>query len=165
MTCAGRNRLGAHPLGVDDALHGATTRDALEPRTSLHLHGGYVAPDSDGYPEDTFLPGQEQTFHYPNDQQSGTVWYHDHALGITRLNVYAGLAGCYLVRDEHDTGGVDGPLGTPSPLGQASRSTGADARCRWCSRTRRSWPRAPTSATTCTTPRRGSPSSSATCRW
>ena len=37
---------------------------------------------------------------YPNCQPSTTLWYHDHALGITRLNVYAGLAGFYLIRDE-----------------------------------------------------------------
>src|SRR6202012_5689950 len=37
---------------------------------------------------------------YPNDQPATTLWYHDHCLGITRLNVYAGLAGCYLIRDE-----------------------------------------------------------------
>jgi spore coat protein A, manganese oxidase len=114
-----RNRLGAHPLPVDTELHGASDSDAVAPRTSLHLHGGYVEPESDGYPEDTFRPGEQQTFDYPNDQQSGTIWYHDHALGITRLNVYAGLAGYYLVRDEHDPGGRGGPLDLPSPLGAA----------------------------------------------
>ena len=35
-------------------------------------------------------------YEYPNSQDSGTLWYHDHAMGITRLNVYAGLAGMYL---------------------------------------------------------------------
>jgi spore coat protein A, manganese oxidase len=114
-----RNRLGTHPLPVDRELHGVSGLDAVAPRTSLHLHGGYVEPESDGYPEDTFRPGEDQTFDYPNDQQSGTIWYHDHALGITRLNVYAGLAGYYLIRDEYDTGGPGGPLDMPSPLGQA----------------------------------------------
>ena len=42
-------------------------------------------------------------FHYPNDQRESTLWYHDHTLGMTRLNVYAGPAGFYLVR-----GGPDG---------------------------------------------------------
>ncbi len=37
-------------------------------------------------------------FQYPNDQRESTLWYHDHALGMTRLNVYAGPAGFYLVR-------------------------------------------------------------------
>jgi FtsP/CotA-like multicopper oxidase with cupredoxin domain len=42
------------------------------------------------------------TFQYPNDNRASTIWYHDHALGMTRLNVYAGPAGFYLIR-----GGVD----------------------------------------------------------
>jgi len=56
------------------------------------------------------LPGDAaQTFVYPNNQQAGTVWFHDHALGITRLNVYMGLAGLYLVRDA-----VEDALNLPS---------------------------------------------------
>ena len=95
-----RNRLGPHPLGVDTELHGPDmANDAEAPRVSLHLHGGYTCPHSDGYPEDTFTPGQDKMYHYFNAQQAGTTWYHDHALGITRLNVYAGLAGFYLMRD------------------------------------------------------------------
>jgi spore coat protein A len=38
------------------------------------------------------------TFEYPNENRASTIWYHDHALGMTRLNVYAGPAGFYLVR-------------------------------------------------------------------
>jgi FtsP/CotA-like multicopper oxidase with cupredoxin domain len=38
------------------------------------------------------------TFQYPNRQRASTIWYHDHALGMTRLNVYAGPAGFYLIR-------------------------------------------------------------------
>jgi FtsP/CotA-like multicopper oxidase with cupredoxin domain len=38
------------------------------------------------------------TFQYPNDNRASTIWYHDHALGMTRLNVYAGPAGFYIVR-------------------------------------------------------------------
>jgi FtsP/CotA-like multicopper oxidase with cupredoxin domain len=38
------------------------------------------------------------TFQYPNENRASTIWYHDHALGMTRLNVYAGPAGFYLVR-------------------------------------------------------------------
>ena len=38
------------------------------------------------------------TFQYPNTQRAGTIWYHDHALGMTRLNVYAGPAGFFIVR-------------------------------------------------------------------
>jgi spore coat protein A len=59
-----------------------------------------VPAEVDGYPEDTFLPGQQATYVYPNNQEAATLWYHDHALGITRLNVMMGLAGFYLVRDD-----------------------------------------------------------------
>jgi FtsP/CotA-like multicopper oxidase with cupredoxin domain len=38
------------------------------------------------------------TFQYPNDNRACTIWYHDHALGMTRLNVYAGPAGFYIIR-------------------------------------------------------------------
>jgi spore coat protein A, manganese oxidase len=52
------------------------------------------------------------TFHYGNDQAAGTLWFHDHALGMTRLNVYAGPAGFYLLRG----GSWDLPPGTlPGP--------------------------------------------------
>jgi spore coat protein A len=44
----------------------------------------------------------KKTFRYDNDQEAATLWYHDHALGITRLNVYAGLAGFYLLRDNNE---------------------------------------------------------------
>jgi spore coat protein A len=76
-------------------------------RTVAHLHGGHVADTSDGNPEAWFSagfadvgPGWTRTLYdYANDQQATTLWYHDHAMGITRLNVYAGLAGFYLLRD------------------------------------------------------------------
>jgi spore coat protein A, manganese oxidase len=101
VTFVARNRLGQHVVEVDQDLHGPDMygNDQNAPRVSLHFHGGYTSPDSDGYPEDTFTPGQDHVYHYANDQQPGSTWYHDHALGITRLNVYAGLAGFYLVRE------------------------------------------------------------------
>lgn len=43
-------------------------------------------------------PSGGATFQYPNDHRASTLWYHDHTLGLTRLNVYAGPAGFYLVR-------------------------------------------------------------------
>ena len=66
-----------------------------------HLHGGFVAADSDGSPAVTpngFGPGETQTVHYPNEQPATLMWFHDHALGATRLNVFAGLAGAYILR-------------------------------------------------------------------
>jgi spore coat protein A len=55
------------------------------------------------------LPGEEVTFTYPVNQQAGTLWYHDHAMGITRLNVMMGLAGFFIVRDP-----VEQALGLPA---------------------------------------------------
>src|SRR6185369_11032830 len=68
----------------------------------------------DAHPESTFLPGRRFDYHYVNNQEATTLWYHDHALGITRLNVHAGLAGMYLVRDSRDTGLGGNPIGLPS---------------------------------------------------
>lgn len=76
-------------------VHGA--EDAA--KAVVHLHGGHVPAAFDGYPEDNYDPGQSLTFTYPNNQLPATLWYHDHALGITRLNVYMGLFGFYIIRD------------------------------------------------------------------
>lgn len=89
-----------HFLPVDKTIHG--TMDNPEVRTVVHLHGLNVQPDSDGFPDDWYTPGESALYHYPNRQQACTLWYHDHALGITRLNVYAGLSGFYLIRDRHE---------------------------------------------------------------
>jgi spore coat protein A len=97
-----------HYLAVDTCLHGPDMAGAT-PRTVVHLHGGKIAHKDDGYPEDTFLPGQSRTNYYGNDQPAATIWFHDHALGITRLNVYMGLAGLYIIRDA-----VENALGLPS---------------------------------------------------
>lgn len=94
-----------HLLPVDHTLHG--TMDTPDVRTVVHLHGANVAADSDGHPEawftrDNRVVGPKYTrevYKYTNHQAGATLWYHDHAIGITRLNVYAGLAGFYLIRD------------------------------------------------------------------
>ena len=95
-----------------------------------HVHGMEEVEDwSDGYPEAWYLPAAsnlpagyasvgtwydffrskcgevgwspaQATYRYPNTQRPATLWFHDHALGITRLNVYAGLAGFYLIRSD-----------------------------------------------------------------
>jgi len=97
-----------HFLPVDPTIHGAG-EGVPAVRTVTHVHGAQVLPDSDGYP-DAWVTSDGKTgavipanpAHYPNDQAATTLWYHDHALGITRLNVYAGLAGCYLIRDDEE---------------------------------------------------------------
>ncbi|KAB1187416.1 MULTISPECIES: multicopper oxidase family protein [Haloferax] len=110
----GNSRGGEHLLSVDKRVHGAD-HGAPEIRTVVHLHGGVAAEQDDGYSEAWVTPegkttddfaaipdspvAYKQTKEYPNRQEPGTLWYHDHALGITRLNVYAGLAGFYLLRD------------------------------------------------------------------
>lgn len=102
------NELGRHPLAsaVDHALVPPGSNDADGPRTSTHLHGGNTRPGSDGGPEQVFGPGGSYTYSYDNNQEAAGLWYHDHALGITRLNVYAGLAGGYLLRDTPGPGGT-----------------------------------------------------------
>ncbi len=100
-----------HLLPVDTSIHWAHPEGGLEEAgvpLVTHLHGGHTESASDGLPEAWFTPGFEQTgdyfvketYAYDNDQEAATLWYHDHALGITRLNVYAGLAGFYLLRDD-----------------------------------------------------------------
>ena len=98
-----------------------------------HVHGAHVNPDSDGYPEAWWLPAANNIprsyarhgrlfddvtgtnpgnqgyadFSYRNDQPATTLWYHDHTLGMTRTNVYAGPAGFWLIRGGPNDGGVD----------------------------------------------------------
>ncbi|MGJ7922909.1 multicopper oxidase domain-containing protein [Neobacillus sp. LXY-4] len=97
-----------HFLPVDKTIDGATGNP--EVRTVVHLHGANVAPDSDGHPDAWFSRNYKytgrkysrQVYEYPNQQQAATLWYHDHALGATRLNIYAGLAGFYFIHDFHE---------------------------------------------------------------
>ncbi|HTW49047.1 MAG TPA: multicopper oxidase [Acidobacteriaceae bacterium] len=90
-----------HIFPIDPHIHGAMP-PAPAVRTVPHLHGARTPSASDGLPEKWFTPGQSVLYHYPNEQQATTLWYHDHALGITRLNVYAGLSGLYLLRDRRE---------------------------------------------------------------
>ncbi len=92
-----------HFLPVDHHLHGAE-RDKPEVRAVIHVHGAKVPPESDGYPENWYVPGKSQTLNYPNEQEPAALWYHDHAMGINRLNIYAGLFGMYLIRDTYEDG-------------------------------------------------------------
>jgi len=116
-----KNKLpkGSHLLPVDRTLHMAEPIAlALKKKfipTVTHLHGGHTESASDGLPEAWFtqsytLTGRtfvKKTYRYDNDQEAATLWYHDHALGITRLNVYAGLAGFYLLRDDNENAFVN----------------------------------------------------------
>ena len=110
--------LTGHLLPVDTTLHFAES--STHPLSSgyvpivTHLHGGHNDSIYDGLPDQWFTQsgggngprdvGPEfvtSTMTYDNTQEAATLWYHDHALGITRLNVYAGLAGFYLLEDQN----------------------------------------------------------------
>ncbi|MGG5254370.1 multicopper oxidase family protein [Neobacillus sp. SM06] len=98
-----------HFLPIDHTVHGA---DSVTPdvRTVVHLHGGRTEAASDGYPDAWFTKDfavkgpffQKEIYEYQNGQSSRCLWYHDHAIGLTRLNIYAGLAGFYIIRDQHE---------------------------------------------------------------
>jgi spore coat protein A, manganese oxidase len=103
------NKLPRHPLlPLDFTVHGE--EETVPPvRAVVHLHGAQTLPEHDGYPDAWTTPdGKKGAFfksgqnHFPNAQPACTLWYHDHAIGITRLNVYAGLAGFYFIRDEQE---------------------------------------------------------------
>jgi spore coat protein A, manganese oxidase len=97
-----------HFLPIDHNLGGAG-KGQPEVRTVVHLHGGKVGPKSDGFPEDWIVPGKSVVYRYPNKQDAAMLWYHDHAMGINRLNIYAGLFGAYVIRD-----GVEDSLNLPA---------------------------------------------------
>lgn len=119
-----------HLLPVDTNLHWAYslqnyTQYSIEENgvpVVTHLHGGHSRSPFDGNPEFFFSPNfkvrgpqwKSKWYIYDNDQDAGNLWYHDHALGLTRLNVYAGLAGFYFIRDRKDTGFFFNPLGLPA---------------------------------------------------
>lgn len=98
-----------HILPVDTTVNGAEPYYS-KVRTVVHLHGGSVPHYSDGYPDAWFTSGYRYVgpdfktalYDYPNHQQPTMLWYHDHALGITRLNIYAGMAGVYIIRDPQE---------------------------------------------------------------
>jgi FtsP/CotA-like multicopper oxidase with cupredoxin domain len=115
---------------VDTSLHWAYSLHGYEKYSIekegvpivAHVHGAHSDFQFDGNPEFFFSPNYkvrgpqwvDKKYLYDNSQPAGTLWYHDHALGITRLNVYAGLAGFYILRDDFDTGMPGNPLGLPA---------------------------------------------------
>ncbi|GAA1026393.1 hypothetical protein GCM10009557_03930 [Virgisporangium ochraceum] len=101
-----------------------------ENRATVHLHGGITPWISDGTPHQWITPAGEntpypkgvsvrnvpdmpdpgpgaQTFFYTNQQSARMMFYHDHAWGITRLNVYAGEAGGYVIADRAEQALID----------------------------------------------------------
>ena len=120
----------AHPIAsaIDRVnVGGMTDMNGLpwpDQRITTHLHGGHVPWTSDGGPKTWYtgpfwratktgyVPGNKviydgfnngNTYQYPNNQIGTTLWFHDHSMGITRYNVYAGLAGFWLLRDPRES--------------------------------------------------------------
>ena len=97
-----------HFLPLDFTVHGE--EQTVPPvRAVVHVHGAQTLPEDDGYPDAWITPDGKKGVaykpgpnHFPNAQPATTLWYHDHAIGITRLNIYAGLAGFYLIRDDQE---------------------------------------------------------------
>jgi FtsP/CotA-like multicopper oxidase with cupredoxin domain len=137
----------ADPLG--DPVVGNRSHYEGPVPTVPHLHGGDVPAQIDGGPDAWFTgdgeykghayytgagaAANEVVYRYPNTQQAAMIWFHDHALGLTRLNVYAGLAGAYLITDPaldlptglHPVGlrqGASGPVDYLVPLVIQDRS-------------------------------------------
>jgi spore coat protein A, manganese oxidase len=120
VTIEWRNELENAFLPNDPTLFGAVMPG--EPaRIVTHLHGGENHPQFDGTPLQWFTKGGmngphyiTNAFTYYHEQRASMIWYHDHAIGNTRTNVYAGLAGLYFIRDDQDTGEPGNPLGLPA---------------------------------------------------
>ena len=81
-----------------------------EPITAIHRHGGFQAPEDDGYPLDTFAHGQTRDYYYPNAPELGlsenelsTLWYHDHSIDVTAVNAFRGLFGFNMNFDALDS--------------------------------------------------------------
>jgi len=130
-----------HILPVDTTLMGAEPGQNVN-RVTTHLHGGFTTWNYDGGPFTWFTPdgqtgasfvngngnrGQAQ-YYYPNQQSARMLWYHDHAMGITRLNVYAGLVSAYLLSDDFEDALIAGGLlpSTQIPLVIQDKSFNAD---------------------------------------
>ena len=100
---------------------------ALSGWSVTHLHGGLTHAPSDGWTENLIAPGQRALDSYPNDQRATMLWYHDHVMGVTRFDVYAGLAGLWIIRDERERE-LELPEGPPYelPLVLADRNFDTD---------------------------------------
>lgn len=90
-----------HFLPIDYSLHGCG-RELPQGRAVVHVHGARTRAQDDGFPTDWFRPGKRARNTYPLAQDATALWYHDHTMGLNRLNLYAGLFGMFLLRDEEE---------------------------------------------------------------
>ena len=104
---------GRVPGPVLEARTGGEVHVVLDNRlsepTTLHSHGAVVAHEMDGHPIDAVPPGASRAYRYPVLQRAGLLWVHPHPHGRVAAQVYHGLAGCLVVRDEDED-----QLGLPS---------------------------------------------------
>ncbi|EJD35136.1 Cupredoxin [Auricularia subglabra TFB-10046 SS5] len=77
----------------------------------IHLHGSFSRAPFDGWAEDTLPPNTHKDYYYPNRQDARTLWYHDHAIGITAVNAYYGQAGFYILEDPEQEARLGLPQG------------------------------------------------------
>ncbi|KAE9450981.1 hypothetical protein C3L33_17149, partial [Rhododendron williamsianum] len=106
-----------HILPWDPTIPTALPANKKGIPTVVHLHGAVGEPQSDGHAESWFTARfkekgptwTKKKYHYHNHQQPGNLWYHDHAMGLTRVNILAGLLGAYVIRDPK----IEAPLGLP----------------------------------------------------
>ncbi|MEI6668039.1 MAG: hypothetical protein WCP29_07775 [Acidobacteriota bacterium] len=132
--------------GYDFVTNGGRTVTYAENRATLHLHGGFTPWVSDGTPHQWVTPaaepsttlktgvstqpvpdmdiqsGESMTFYWPNQQSGRLQFYHDHAYGITRVNVYAGEAAGYVINDVFMEDWLAG-MGVPGTVGSTSGNT------------------------------------------
>lgn len=109
-----RNRLSKNPdkrhlLRMDPRIYAPPdeggVHGAVDNRAGIvHIHGLKTVEGGDGWPENRFKPGSKRLDKHPNLDHSGgtTLWYHDHNLGTTAINVMMGLAGFFFIEDEHE---------------------------------------------------------------
>lgn len=97
-----------HILPWDPTINTAIPKRGGGVPTVVHLHGGIHPPQSDGSALAWFTANyrdkgpkwSQTTYTYPNVQHAGNLWYHDHALGLTRVNLLAGLIAPYVIKDD-----------------------------------------------------------------
>lgn len=88
--------------GGPDAFPPLEHTEELVAATVVHLHGALTNGHNDGWAHNVMALGDDARTEYPNNQRAATMWYHDHAMAVTRFNVPTGLAGFYLIRDDSE---------------------------------------------------------------
>jgi FtsP/CotA-like multicopper oxidase with cupredoxin domain len=126
---------GVYPGPTIRAHKGRTTvirqTNGLPFNQNVHLHGGIVPAASDGHPMQLIAPGGSFTYTYPNNQDAATLWYHDHAHGLSARTMFYGLAGMYIVEDDLEAS-LELPKGDfEVPLIIQDRSFNADGSLRY----------------------------------